>query len=56
MVDRQFLVARLVAATRRRMAPPVLARIPGTRSHGRPPRLGLGYRIDGSSRSLSTRA
>jgi hypothetical protein len=32
MVDRQFLVARLVAETLRRMAPPVLARIPDTRS------------------------
>jgi dolichyl-phosphate-mannose-protein mannosyltransferase len=31
MVDRQFLAARLVAATRRRLAPPVLARIPDTR-------------------------
>jgi hypothetical protein len=31
MVDRQLLAARLVAATRRRLAPPVLARIPDTR-------------------------
>jgi hypothetical protein len=52
MVDRQFLVARLVAETRRRLAPPVLARIPDTRSHGRRPRLGLSHpRIDGNYRS-----
>jgi hypothetical protein len=52
MADRQFLVARLVAETRRRMAPPVLARIPDTRSHGRRPRLGLSHpRIDGNCRS-----
>jgi hypothetical protein len=53
MVDRQFLVARMVAATRRRMAPPVLARIPDTRSHGRRPRLGRSDpRIDGHHRSI----
>src|SRR6266508_1287734 len=32
MDDRQFLAARLVAETRRRLAPPSLARIPDTRS------------------------
>jgi hypothetical protein len=52
MVDRQFLVARVVAETRRRMAPPVLARIPDTPSDGRRPRLGLSHlRIDGNYRS-----
>jgi hypothetical protein len=52
MVDRKFPVARLVAETLRRMAPPVLARIPDTRSHGRRPRLGLSHpRIDGNYRS-----
>jgi hypothetical protein len=52
MVDRQLLVARLVAETRRRMTPPVLARIPDTRSDGRRPRLGLSHpRTDGSYRS-----
>jgi hypothetical protein len=52
MVDRQFLVARAVAETRRRLAPPVLARIPDTRSDGRRPRLGLSHpRIDGNYRS-----
>jgi len=52
MADRQFLVAREVAETRRRMAPPVLARIPDTRSDGRRPRLGLSHpRIDGNYRS-----
>jgi len=52
MVDRQFLVARLVAETQRRMAPPALARMPDTRSDGRRPRLGLSHpRIDGNYRS-----
>jgi len=52
MVDRQFLVARAVAETRRRLAPPVLARIPDMRSDGRRPRLGLSHpRIDGNHRS-----
>jgi hypothetical protein len=52
MVDRQSLVARLVAETHRRMAPPVLARIPDTRSNRRRPRLGLSHpRIDGDRRS-----
>jgi hypothetical protein len=52
MVDRQFLAARAVAETRRRLAPPVLARIPDTRSDGRRPRLGLSHpRIDGNYRS-----
>jgi hypothetical protein len=50
MVDRQCIVARMVAATLRRMAPPVLARIP--RSHGRRPRLGRSHpRIGGHHRS-----
>jgi len=52
MVDRQFLVAREVAETRRRLAPPVLARIRDTRSDGRRPRLGLSHpRLDGNYRS-----
>jgi hypothetical protein len=52
MVDRQFLVARMVAETRRGLASPVLARTADTRSHGRRPRLGLSYpRIDGHYRS-----
>jgi hypothetical protein len=52
MVDRQFLVARVVAETRRRLTSPVLARIPDTRSDGRRPRLGLSHRrIDGNYRS-----
>jgi len=52
MVDRQFLAARLVAETHRRLAPPSLAHIPDTRSLGRLPRLGLGNpRIDGNYRS-----
>jgi hypothetical protein len=52
MVDRQFLVVRMVAETHRRMAPPVLARIPDTRSDERRPRLGLSHpRIDGNYRS-----
>jgi hypothetical protein len=56
MADRQFLVAREVAETRRRMAPPVLARVPDTRSDGRPPRLGLSHpRIDGNPDQPSRR-
>jgi len=52
MVDRQCIAARMVAATHRRLAPPVLARIPDTRSHGRRPRLGRGHpRIGGHHRS-----
>jgi hypothetical protein len=52
MADRQFLAARVVAATHRRMAPPSLARIPDTRSIGRRPRLGRSHpRIDGNHRS-----
>jgi len=43
MGDRQFLVAREVAATHRRMAPPSLARIPDTCSLGRRPRLGRSH-------------
>jgi hypothetical protein len=52
MVDRQFLVARLVAETPRRLTPPLLARIPDTRSDGRRLRLGLSHPcIDGNYRS-----
>jgi len=52
MADRQFLVAREVAETRRRMTPPVLARILDTRSNERSPRLGLSHpRIDDNYRS-----
>jgi hypothetical protein len=52
MPDRQLFAARMVAETRRRLAPPALARIPDTRSAGRRPRLGLGHpRIDESHRS-----
>jgi hypothetical protein len=52
MVYRRFTVARLVADTRRRMAPPSLARIPDTRSLGRRPQLGLSHpRIDANYRS-----
>jgi hypothetical protein len=52
MIDRQFIVARLVAEARRGMAPPSLARIPDTRSLGRRPRLGLGHpRIGTNCRS-----
>jgi hypothetical protein len=52
MVDRQFLVARLVAETHRRMTPSVLARIADTSCGGRRPRLGLSHpRIDGNYRS-----
>jgi hypothetical protein len=48
MVDRQFLAARMVAATHRRLAPPALARMLNTRSHGRRPRLSRNHpRIDG---------
>jgi hypothetical protein len=52
MADWQFLAARMVAATHRRLAPPALARIPDTRSHGRRPRLGRSHpRIDGHYQS-----
>jgi hypothetical protein len=52
MVDRQFLAARLVAETRRRLAPPALVRIADTSSDGRRPRLDLSHpRIDGNYRS-----
>jgi hypothetical protein len=52
MADREFLVARLVAETRCRMTPLVLARIPDTRSDGRRRRLGLSHvRIDDNYRS-----
>jgi hypothetical protein len=52
MTDRQFLAARMVAATRRRLAPPLLARFPDTRSSRRRPRLGRSHpRIDGNYRS-----
>jgi hypothetical protein len=52
MADRQFFVARVVPETRRRLAPPALARIPDTRSDGRRPRLGLSHpRIDDNYRS-----
>jgi hypothetical protein len=52
MVDRQFLAARMVAETHRRLTPPALARIRDTRSDRRRPRLGLGHpRIDGNYRS-----
>jgi hypothetical protein len=41
----------MVAATHRRLAPPVLARIADTRSDGPRPRLGLSHpRIDGDHR------
>jgi len=53
MTDRQFLAAREVAATHRRLAPPSLARIPDTCSIGRRPRLGRSHpRIDGHDRSV----
>jgi hypothetical protein len=52
MVDRQFFAVRLVAETHRRLAPPLLARIPDTRSSGPRPRLGLSHpRIDDNYRS-----
>jgi hypothetical protein len=52
MVDRQFLAARMVAETQRRLALPALARIPDTSSDGRRPRLDFSYpRIDGNHRS-----
>jgi hypothetical protein len=35
MIDRQFLAARMVAATHRRLAPPALARIPDTQDPSR---------------------
>ena len=53
MTDRQFIAARMAAETRRRLAPPSLARIPDTRSVGRRSRLGLGHpRIDENHRSV----
>jgi hypothetical protein len=52
MLDRQFLAVRMVAETHRRLAPPLLARIPDTNSSRRRPRLGLSHpRIDGNHRS-----
>jgi hypothetical protein len=52
MADRQSLAARMVAETRRRLVPPVLARIPDTRSVWRHPRLDLSHpRVDGNHRS-----
>jgi hypothetical protein len=52
MLNRQFLAAREVAATRRRLAPPALARMSNTRSDGRRPLLGRDHpRIDGHYRS-----
>jgi hypothetical protein len=52
MADRQLLAVRMVAETRRRLAPPLLTRIPDTRSSRRRPRLGLSHpRIDGNYRS-----
>jgi hypothetical protein len=52
MLDRQFLAARMVADTHRRLAQPLLARIPDTCSSGLRPRLGLSHpRIDGNYRS-----
>jgi hypothetical protein len=41
MVDRQFAAARMVADPRRRMGPPLLARIADTRSSRRPPQLSV---------------
>jgi hypothetical protein len=53
MTDRQLIAAREEAATRRRMAPPSLARIPDTRSIGRRPRLGHSHPgIDANHRSV----
>jgi hypothetical protein len=43
MPDRQLRAARMVAETHRRLAPPLLARIPDTRSSGLCPRLGLSH-------------
>jgi hypothetical protein len=52
MADRQFLVVREVAGTRRRLALTVRARIPDTHANGQRPRLGLSHpRIDGNHRS-----
>jgi hypothetical protein len=52
MADRQFIAARMVADTHRRLAPPLLARIPNTNSSRRRPRLGLSHpRIDDNYRS-----
>jgi hypothetical protein len=51
MADRQFLVTRMVAETRRRLAPALLTRIPDTRSDERRPRLGHSHpRIDDNYR------
>jgi hypothetical protein len=53
MTDRQSIVAREVAATLRRMAPPSLARIPDTREIGRRPQPGRSHpRIDVDYRSV----
>jgi len=54
MVDRQLLAVRAVAETRRRLAPPVLARIPDTRSYGRLPRLGLSHPRGNYRSTIST--
>jgi len=43
MPDRGFIVAQEVAETHRRVAPPLLARIPDTRSSRRRPQLGLNH-------------
>jgi hypothetical protein len=52
MVDRQFIAAREVAETHRRMATPVLTRIPDTRSGGRRHLLGLSNpRVDDKYRA-----
>jgi hypothetical protein len=53
MADQQFFAVRMVAETHRRLAPPLLARIPDTNSSGRRPRLGLSHpRIDDNYRSI----
>jgi hypothetical protein len=52
MTDRQFAAARM-AATRRQLAPPSLARMPDTNSVGRRPWLGLSHpRNDVNYRSV----
>jgi hypothetical protein len=52
MVERRLRAARMVAETHRRLAQPLLARIPDTNSSGLRPRLGLSHpRIDASHRS-----
>jgi hypothetical protein len=52
MPDRKFIAAQEVAATHRRVAPLLLARMPDTRSSGRRPRLGLSHPcIDDNFRS-----